>query len=229
MTTRDKGITLQAQFSYTDVSTTGLRTTDVASDYTSKYAWKYGAASQSPVNLSPLTAVAPTDFTVRGQDATAVFAATGGNLLLTPGIGTGGNASGNVQIKDSAGTGGTWSSSHLMLGGYHLWVDATNRLRIKSSVPTSDTDGNVVGLDLIGSAVYDPPNLVDGAGTTTTVAVAGAALGDFALASFSLDLQGITVTAYISAANTVSVRFQNESGGPLDLASGTLRVKVIKA
>jgi hypothetical protein len=29
----------------------------------------------------------------------------------------------------------------------------------------------------------------------------------------------------VSAANTVSVRFQNESGGVLDLASGTLRVR----
>jgi hypothetical protein len=47
--------------------------------------------------------------------------------------------------------------------------------------------------------------------------------------SFSLDLQGITVTAYVSAANTVSVRFQNESGGTLDLGSGTLRVRVRKA
>jgi hypothetical protein len=81
---------------------------------------------------------------------------------------------------------------------------------------------------LSGSATYDPPSLIDGAGTTTTVTVTGAALGDFALASFSLDLQGISVTAYVSAADTVSVRFQNESGGTLDLASGTLKARVWK-
>lgn len=79
-----------------------------------------------------------------------------------------------------------------------------------------------------GSVVYDPPSLADGAGATTTVTVTGAALGDYAVASFSLDLQGITVTAWVSAANTVSVRFQNESGGVLDLASGTLRAAVRK-
>ena len=73
------------------------------------------------------------------------------------------------------------------------------------------------------SATYDPPNLVDGAGVTTTVTVPDAVLGDLAFASFSLDLQGIAVTAYVSAANTVSVRFQNESGGTLNLGSGTLR------
>lgn len=86
-----------------------------------------------------------------------------------------------------------------------------------------------LSMPLTGSATYDPPSLVDGAGTTATVTVTGAALGDFAQASFSLDLQGITVTAWVSAANTVSVRLQNESGGTLDLASGTLRARVVKS
>jgi hypothetical protein len=81
---------------------------------------------------------------------------------------------------------------------------------------------------LSGSATYDPPSLADGAGVTTTVTVTGAALGDFAEASFSLDTQGIALDAWVSAANTVSVRFQNESGGVLDLASGTLAVRVRK-
>ena len=81
---------------------------------------------------------------------------------------------------------------------------------------------------ITASATYDPGSLADGAGATTTVTATGAVLGDFALASFSLDLQGISVTAYVSAADTVSVRFQNESGGVLDLASGTLRVLVFR-
>lgn len=76
-----------------------------------------------------------------------------------------------------------------------------------------------------GSATYNPPSLADGAGATTSVTVTGAALGDFAVASFDKDLQGIIVTPSVSAANTVSVRFQNETGGVIDLASGTLRVQ----
>lgn len=79
-----------------------------------------------------------------------------------------------------------------------------------------------------GSAVYDPGNLVDGAGATTTVTVTGAALGDYVLVSFSLDLQGILLTGYVSSADTVSVRFQNETGGAIDLASGTIKAKVIR-
>lgn len=81
---------------------------------------------------------------------------------------------------------------------------------------------------LPGSATYDAGSLADGAGATTTVTVAGAALGDFALASLGVDLQGIAVTAYVSAANTVSVRLQNETGGTIDLASTTLRVLVLQ-
>jgi hypothetical protein len=85
------------------------------------------------------------------------------------------------------------------------------------------------GSILSGSATYNPPSLNDGDGATTTVTVTGAALGDLVeCVSFSLDLQGITVTGYVSAANTVSVRFQNESGGTLDLGSGTLRARVRK-
>ncbi len=80
-----------------------------------------------------------------------------------------------------------------------------------------------------GSATYDPPSLSAGAGATTTVAVSGAALGDFVRASFSLDLQGITLSAWVSAAGSVSARFQNGTAGALDLASGTLRVRVEKA
>jgi len=81
---------------------------------------------------------------------------------------------------------------------------------------------------LNGSVTYDPPALADGAGVTTTVAVSGAVLGDYAIASFSNSTAGMVVTANVTANDTVTVRFQNETGGALDLASGTLRAKVFK-
>lgn len=90
------------------------------------------------------------------------------------------------------------------------------------------TNNNEVPYRLQGTATYDPPNLADGAGATTTVTVTGAALGDIALASFSLTTSGITISAWVSATDTVSVRFQNESGGALDINSGTLKAWVLK-
>lgn len=47
---------------------------------------------------------------------------------------------GNVTIDD-----GTYNGGHLVLGSYHLWVDGTGDLRIKSGAPSSATDGTVVG------------------------------------------------------------------------------------
>jgi len=120
-----------------------------------------------------------------------------------------------VLFNGSAGT-----VSNLRLRGNDLARAAT---AVSGSLGTSATVSGNVGF-LSGSATYDPASLVDGAGATTTVTCTGAVLGDLARASFSLDLQGITLTAWVSSANTVSVRFQNESGGTLDLASGTLRV-----
>ena len=70
-------------------------------------------------------------------------------------------------------------------------------------------------------------NLADGAGATTTVTVT-ARLPGLPQASFGGDTAGITITAWVSAANTVSVRFQNKSGGTLDINSSTLRARVIR-
>lgn len=81
-------------------------------------------------------------------------------------------------------------------------------------------------IDLAGFATYDPVSLVDGAGVTTTVTCTGAVVGMFTQASFSNDLQGVQLNSWVSAANTVSVRFQNETGATVDLASGTITVKV---
>lgn len=76
-----------------------------------------------------------------------------------------------------------------------------------------------------GTATYDPGNLLDGQGVTTTVSVTGAVIGDFVSVSFSQDLQGIALTGWVSAADTVSIRFQNETGAPIDLASGTIKAR----
>ena len=73
-----------------------------------------------------------------------------------------------------------------------------------------------------GTAVYDPPLILAGVGVTTTVTVTGAQLGYLVSLSFSLDLQGISLTGWVSAANTVSARFENGTAGMLDLGSGTI-------
>lgn len=81
---------------------------------------------------------------------------------------------------------------------------------------------------LDGSTTFDPASLVAHSGTGGTLAVTGAALGDFVEVSFSLNLQNITLTGYVASANVVAFRFHNGSGATVDLASGTLRARVKK-
>lgn len=78
------------------------------------------------------------------------------------------------------------------------------------------------------SVTWDPPNVGNGAQATTTVTVTGVRLADAnpVIAGFSRDLQGMRLTGYVSADNTVVCVLRNDTGGALDLASGTLRVGV---
>jgi len=78
-------------------------------------------------------------------------------------------------------------------------------------------------------ATLNASSLTDGVGETNTIAVPGVALGDIVLnVSMGVDVSGISVTPYVSAAGVVSIRFQNESGGTLDLASTTVRCVVVR-
>ena len=82
---------------------------------------------------------------------------------------------------------------------------------------------------LDGNLIWDPGNLVDGAGeTSATITVTGAELGDYVMVSAPYDLQELTATAYVTATDTVEIRLQNETGGPINLASGTWNIRVIK-
>ncbi|MDQ6418674.1 right-handed parallel beta-helix repeat-containing protein [Paenibacillus sp. LHD-117] len=82
---------------------------------------------------------------------------------------------------------------------------------------------------LTGSTVWNPASLATGTGETSAdITVSGAALGDFAVVSAPYDLQGITASGYVSAAGIVKIRIQNNTGGTVDLASGTWRVRIIK-
>ena len=77
---------------------------------------------------------------------------------------------------------------------------------------------------LTSSTTWNPPSLASGSSQLKTVTVAGAKLGQSANASFSLDLGGTTLSAYVSAADTITVAQSNLTGGAVDLGSGTLKV-----
>lgn len=84
---------------------------------------------------------------------------------------------------------------------------------------------NVIGIGTI--APWDPASMANGAGVTSpNITVNGAALGDIAEPSAPYTLQGVTATAYVSAANTVNIRLENQTGSAVNLASGNWSVVV---
>jgi hypothetical protein len=83
-------------------------------------------------------------------------------------------------------------------------------------------------LGLVAQATWNPGNLSDGVGESVDVTCSGAAPGDFAVFSLGVDIAGMTTSCDVTAANIVTPRLQNESGGILDLASSTVSVLVLK-
>lgn len=94
------------------------------------------------------------------------------------------------------------------------------------------TDGvtrqGAIAMENTYSATFDWPSLATGAQQSTTATVTGAALGDFVEVSMSTPLLGARLWAEVTAANTVTVYQRNDTGASIDLASGTLRVRVKK-
>lgn len=83
-------------------------------------------------------------------------------------------------------------------------------------------------LPAVYTSTQDLASIADAAGTSVSVTIPGVVLGDACLASYGVSTVGMTVTCNVTAANTVIVRVQNESGGAVDLASTTQRVYVFK-
>ena len=59
---------------------------------------------------------------------------------LAPDYGDAGRAASDLKVE------GAWNTGHLVVGSTHLWVDSDGDLRTKSSAPTSDKDGGVIGI-----------------------------------------------------------------------------------
>jgi hypothetical protein len=101
---------------------------------------------------------------------------------------------------------------------------AFDRIRLDDQIIIGG--GTPILKHLSETATWDPANLAAAAQTSTTVALTGAALGDEVTCSFSLDLQLLQLTGYVSATDVVTVVLRNGTAGAINLGSGTLRVSV---
>lgn len=81
---------------------------------------------------------------------------------------------------------------------------------------------------LHASETKDWGSLVDGAGAAEDVTVSTAVMGDYCIASMSVDVVDMILTCNVTAAGVATAHMQNETAGTVDLASGTLRITVIR-
>jgi hypothetical protein len=155
--------------------------------------------------------------------ATIIADVNGGYYALPDGM--------NITIAGAGVAGANLNARVIKNDGATITLDTAASTTVAAANVTYQTlTMTEIPLILSGSATWDPGSLADGAGeTSAAITVTGAALGDFVLVSAPYDLQGITCNGYVSAANTVKIRLQNETGGVIDLASGTWKVKVIKS
>lgn len=222
MTTKDRGATLPelagtaASFSSVTVGVTDglvLSTTGI-----------------SPVNSVAIGAT-PKDVVISAQSASDSYAAVGGDVVLRVGIGTDVAAtSGDFVFENFQGTSLGWKSGRMRFSeNFYVWLDASDRLRSKRAAPTSDTDGSyILQVRTATSFTWDPASIANDAQLMTTNALANAVMGDVVIATSSVDLLGLELSAYVHTAGNCTVRLKNGTGGAVDLGSMTVYLKLIK-
>jgi hypothetical protein len=83
--------------------------------------------------------------------------------------------------------------------------------------------------ELTAEMAWDPPSIAAGGTAQVNMTVDGASPGDFVQASFSVATTAVLFLATVGAADTVTVVAWNRATSAIDLAGGTLRVRVTKA
>lgn len=114
-------------------------------------------------------------------------------------------------------------------GAGDMWYDGTD-LFLDNGALTATTRQKVARV-LTASAVLDFPNTVTPAASDLTITVTGAAVGDsvaLGVPNASVPAGSVVFWAWVSAANTVTVRFSNSSAAAANPVSGTFKVTVFK-
>lgn len=143
------------------------------------------------------------------------------------GSGTKGQPTGTVTIQGSGGATVNGAASVTYSGLQS--VPSFIAYRVDGS-PINWVVTPIMPVQLLhGSKTQDWPDLATATVQSTTVTVAGAALGDYVDASMSVALNGTRLWGEVTAADTVTVYQRNDTGANVNLASGTLRVRVRKA
>lgn len=106
-------------------------------------------------------------------------------------------------------------------------VSNTGAATFNTSLRVNTTNGTAVDLIASATATLDFPSISAGGQQDLTITVTGASTGDVVqLGLPAAPTAGVVFNAFVSAANTVTVRASNITGSPIDPASATYRAAV---
>ena len=142
-----------------------------------------------------------------------------------------------IRKTNASASIGTWNAAFVFPGTTgptladmpttQVWVgtfycDGTNY------ICTDRSDGVGIPRQLSATATLNFASIAAGASADLTVTVTGAVVGDAVHLGLPAAINaGLTFTAFVSAANTVTVRATNVTGGAIDPASATFRAVVM--
>lgn len=144
------------------------------------------------------------------------------------GLGISDGDKGDITVSSS---GSVWTIDNNTIGSPQLASSGVTASTYALGTFTVDQDGRITSATngvLAASATLDFPSTSAGGTQDLTITVTGAADGD----PVSLGVPNGSVGsglyfAWVSASNTVTVRFYNPTGGSINPTSGTFKVKVI--
>lgn len=91
-------------------------------------------------------------------------------------------------------------------------------------------DGLALFDQVVGNATatIDPASIAAAGSVTAAVTVTGAVLGDFVMVASGVSVGGLSFSASVTAADTVTIVLANNTAGAIDLASSVWKVKVLR-
>lgn len=170
-----------------------------------------------------------TSYRLHVQSGDAYFA---GNsyTIGSKGIGT---TSPTARLHLPAGTASANTAPLKLTAGTNLTTPEAGAVEFDGTnyFATTGSTRYKLSRTLEGSTTHDFGTIANNSSATTTVSVTGAADGDFVVVTKPVAngwSNGESYTAWVSAADQVTVRQNNNSGGSAGFGSQTINVKVIK-
>ena len=133
----------------------------------------------------------------------------------------------NFLTNAIAGTSGFYAPAFAAATGNYVYNNDTALTEVNASYVSKVTWRSILRSTWSQGSI----SMADGQGFTIPgggQTVTGAALGDAVIVGAKTDIQSVTATGYVSAANTVQVRVQNESGGSVTIPATDWIVQVVK-